>query len=147
MPSMQMLWALLPYILLVANIVATVELFLGVSGRVARLRKAVSRNDAALQAESAQLTNAINELKHIVADMERTEGRASTDSESGFALNNAARGRVFKLHRSGQPSDHIAQKLHLPKGEVDLLIKVQRVVMRPYENSGTTTAPPRAEKG
>ena len=38
------------------------------------------------------------------------------------------------MHRLGQSPDRIAGSLRLPKGEVDLLVKVHRIVMRPYED-------------
>jgi hypothetical protein len=60
-------------------------------------------------------------------------------------LSGAARGRVFKLHRAGQASSDIARKLRLSKGEVELLIKAQRIVMRPYEDG--VAAGGGAEKG
>ena len=40
---------------------------------------------------------------------------------------------MLKLHRLGQPLDRIAGSLRVPKGEVDLLVKVHKIVMRPYE--------------
>ena len=137
---------LLPYIFVVVSTLATLGLFAGVSARLGKLRKSVSRGEESLQAEAAQLTNTINDLKRRIAKLEAAEDYSSAGQEPGLLLSNAARGRVFKLHRSGEPSGQIAQKLRLPKGEVDLLIKVQREVMRPYENSSTTT-PERAQKG
>ncbi len=134
---MQVLLPLLPYLFLVANLAATMGLFFGVSRRVAGLRKGIRNCDASLQAEAAQLTNAINELNRKIAELEKIESRVSADAEPGAGLSNLARGKVLKLHRSGQAPDHIAQVLRLPKGEVDLLVKVQRLVMRPYETAET----------
>ncbi len=37
------------------------------------------------------------------------------------------------MHRLGQSPDRIAGALRVPKGEVDLLVKVHKIVMRPYE--------------
>ena len=49
-------------------------------------------------------------------------------------LNTTLRSKVLKMHRMGQSMDHIADSLRVPKGEVDLLVKVHRIVMRPYED-------------
>jgi hypothetical protein len=43
------------------------------------------------------------------------------------------------MHRLGQPADRIADNLRVPKGEVDLLVKVHQIVMRPYEQSPVGT--------
>lgn len=128
------LFALLPYLFVVASIVATLGLFIGINRRLGKVATAVTNCENWVQAEAAQLTNTVNELKHRWAELENQE--RGSDPEPAAALTNAARGKVYKLHRSGEAADHIAQKLRLPKGEVDLLIKVQRVVMRPYENAG-----------
>jgi len=37
---------------------------------------------------------------------------------------------VLRMHRKGDPPDRIASALELPLQEVDLLIKVHRVVMK-----------------
>ena len=37
------------------------------------------------------------------------------------------------MHRLGQSPDRIVGALRVPKGEVDLLVKVHKIVMRPYE--------------
>lgn len=131
----QTLVALLPYIFVVVSMVATLGLFIGMSRRLGKVSKAVATCETWTQAEAAQITNAVNELKRRVAELE-TQDRDCSDLEPAMGLTNAARGKVYKLHRSGEAADHIAQKLRLPKGEVDLLIKVQQVVMRPYENPG-----------
>jgi len=132
----QTLLAILPYVFVLGSIAAMLGLFLGVSQRLAKIGKAGAACEAWVQAEAAQITNAVNELRHRIAELEKLEPQAGSSPEPGVAISNAARGKVFKLHRSGQAADHIAQTLRLPKGEVDLLIKVQRVVMKPYENSG-----------
>lgn len=141
---MQAIFPLLPYLFVTAGLVATLGLFAGLSRRIARLKRSVTECEAGLQAEAAQIANAINDLKRRLSALEQSEGRNGSEAEPATALNNAARAKVFKLHRSGQAADQIAQKLLLPKGEVDLLLKVQRIVMRPYEQTAGGVA---SEKG
>ena len=133
---MRILLSLLPYIFVLGSVVATLGLFMGVSRRLGKVVQAVKNSENWVQAEAAQLTNAVNEVKQRLTEMEKLEERGWSDPEPPAALTNAARGKVYKMHRSGEAAEHIAQKLKLPKGEVDLLIKVQRVVMRPYEQTG-----------
>jgi hypothetical protein len=46
---------------------------------------------------------------------------------AGMNLNK--RSQVLRLHRQGEPPGQIATRLELPRQEVDLLIKVHRIVM------------------
>jgi len=61
----------------------------------------------------------------------------------GNNVNSTLRSKVLKLHRLGQCPDRIAGSLRIPKGEVDLLVKVHKIVMRPYEE--VVLAPLRGE--
>jgi hypothetical protein len=133
------LWlALLPYAVSAAGLIASLLLFTGITGRIRKNQKRIAASEAALQAEAAQLTNAINDLKRRIADLESADLRNNNDPQPLSDLSGAARGRVFKLHRAGQGSEDIAQKLRICRGEVELLIKAQRIVMRPYENEMST---------
>lgn len=143
---MQLLLALLPCAVSAAGMIACLVLFSGLSRGIRKSAKGVAACEASIQTETAQLTNALNELKRRVAELENAEIRTSADLQPAGDLSGVARGRVFKLHRAGQGPDDIAQKLRLSKGEVELLIKAQRIVMRPYESE--LAAPGRGtEKG
>ena len=52
----------------------------------------------------------------------------------GSGLSTTLRSKALKMHRMGQPMDRIAENLRVPKGEVELLVKVHQIVMRPYED-------------
>jgi hypothetical protein len=143
---MQLVFALLPYAASAVGLIAALGLFAGLALRIGKLRKAIAACQTALEAETAQLTNATNQLQRRIAELESVELRNCHEIQPAVDLSSAARGRVFKLHKAGQAPQDIAQKLRLSKGEVELLIKAQRIVMRPYE-SEMATAPGGAEKG
>jgi hypothetical protein len=126
---------LLPHLFVVAITAIMLGLFYGINRRVRRLRKQVGNSESSIQAETAQLANSINELKRKFEDWEKDEGMAGASLEPG--LTDMARAKVLKMHRVGQAPDQIASKLRLPKGEIDLLIKVHQIVMRPYRDLGT----------
>ena len=63
-----------------------------------------------------------------------TEPLADGGATLASGLNTTLRSKVLKMHRMGQSMDHIADSLRVPRGEVDLLVKVHRIVMRPYED-------------
>jgi hypothetical protein len=143
---MQLLIALVPYAASAVGLIAVLGLFAGLGRRISKVHKAIAACEASLQAETAQLTNATNELKRRIAQLENIELRNGQDFQPAGDFSSAARGRVFKLHKAGQAAPDIAQKLRLSKGEVELLIKAQRIVMRPYE-SEMVAARGSAEKG
>jgi hypothetical protein len=143
---MQLVFALLPYAASAIGLIAALGLFAGLARRIGKLRKSIAACQAALEAEAAQLTNVTNELRRRMTELESVESRNIREFEPAVDLSSAARGRVFKLHKAGQAPQDIAQKLRLSKGEVELLIKAQKIVMRPYE-SEMAGAHGGAEKG
>jgi hypothetical protein len=130
---MQFLWMLVPYLLPAAILAVPLALIAAIDVRVRQLGKAVRACDAAIQSEAAQLTNAVNDLKRMVTELESKEGARSDGEPQEAGLSDLARGKVLKMHRVGRASEQIAETLGLPKGEVDLLIKVHKIVMQPYE--------------
>ena len=92
-----------------------------------------------LETETARLSAEIAELKGKIVELEQTgnswlpAGAAASPAVTGNSVNNTLRSKVLKMHRLGQSPDRIAGSLRVPKGEVDLLVKVHKIVMRPYE--------------
>lgn len=134
---MQLFLELVPCLVVVtaAGVVLTIVLFAAIQRRVGRIAKALISSEASRQAEASELTNQINELKRRIVELEKAEIPACAELQSEGDLSSAARSLALKLRRAGQAPDEIAHKLRLSKGEVELLIKAQKIVMRPYENA------------
>jgi hypothetical protein len=135
-----MLLTLLPYLTVVANLVLVLAILLGLNQRVQRLRAHTGQKEKAFETETARLSAEITELKGHILELEQTSNSLaagttapSSAAASGNNVNNTLRSKVLKLHRLGQSPDRIAGSLRVPKGEVDLLVKVHKIVMRPYE--------------
>jgi hypothetical protein len=135
-----MFLTLLPYLTVVGNLLLVLGVLLGLNQRVLQLRARAGKQEKALQTETARLTTEIAELKDRILELEQTDNSiapaaAATGSVSatGNSVNNTLRSKVLKMHRLGQSADRIAGSLRVPKGEVDLLVKVHKIVMRPYE--------------
>jgi hypothetical protein len=134
-----MFMTLLPLGALALNLFLVLGLFFGLNRNFWKLRGRVAKAEAA----SAELSAAIRDVIGKLAELEET--RAVQPSSLGGAmggtlgdgLNTTLRSKVLKMHRLGQSSDRIAGALRVPKGEVDLLLKVHRIVMRPYEEERT----------
>jgi hypothetical protein len=135
-----MFLTLLPYLTVAANLALVLGVLLGLNQRVRQVRTRTGKQEKTLVTETARLSAEIAELKGRILELEQTDNSiaspaASTGSASatGNSVNNTLRSKVLKMHRLGQTSDRIAGSLRVPKGEVDLLVKVHKIVMRPYE--------------
>lgn len=134
-----MFLTLLPYLTVAANLALVLAILLGLHQRVRQLRTHAVKQEKALQTEIARLSVETDELKRRIRELEQTgnapgSGTATISAAAaGSGVNNTLRSKVLKMHRLGQSADRIAGSLRVPKGEVDLLVKVHKIVMRPYE--------------
>ncbi len=129
---MPMFILLLPYIALTLNLFLVLGLFLGLNRNLCKLRNRVGKYEA----QSVQLSGAIQNVIGKLAEWDEnpTVPPSNLSATLGDGLNTTLRTKVLKMSRLGQSSDRIAGTLRVPKGEVDLLLKVHRIVMRPYED-------------
>lgn len=134
-----MFLTLLPYLTVTANLALVLAILLGLNQRVRELRARAGKQDQALETETARLSAEIVELKGKILELEQSDNSlssataAAAPGATGNSVNNTLRSKVLKMHRLGQSPDRIAGALRVPKGEVDLLVKVHKIVMRPYE--------------
>ncbi len=131
-----MFLTLLPYLTVVANLTLVLGILFTVSQRVRELRGGVRKHEAALQSETARLSAEIAELKTKLQEIEEPSQSLlpATAPANPTGVNSTLRSKVLKMHRLGQSPERIAGSLRIPKGEVDLLVKVHRIVMRPYQD-------------
>lgn len=124
---------LLPYLLWIISFSLLVALFWGMSRRMKRLRNRIGQCEARLQSDTADLMNRIASLKLRLTELEEEPPAAVPATAPAVGLDGTIRSKVLKMDRLGQSTDKIADTLHLPKGEVELLVRVHRIVMKPYE--------------
>jgi len=132
---LSLLFALLPYLLIAASLALFLGLFVGINRRLHQLRSRVGESDARREAESTDVTNGMASLRLRIAELESEPEVDVAASVTGNGINSTTRAKVLKMHRLGQPTQSIAETLKLPKGEVDLLVKVHQIVMRPYQEA------------
>jgi hypothetical protein len=136
----------LPYAPVAALTIILLCLHGVVGRRLRKLSKQVAQCEASMTArgsEFSEFSDGLAELKRSMAEWKAdAEPRVADHAIRVASLNNSLRGKVLKMHRLGQPADRIAEALSVPKGEVDLLVKVHRIVMRPYETA-PAAAPPK----
>ena len=136
----KMFLTLLPYLTVIANLVLVLGILLGLNQRVRQLRARAGQQEKTLETETARLSAEIVELKGQIQELEQTGNSLGSGTaararplQRDSSVNNTLRSKVLKMHRLGQSPDRIAGALRVPKGEVDLLVKVHKIVMRPYE--------------
>jgi hypothetical protein len=68
-------------------------------------------------------------LSAQLQDLRRESADAPTPGPPKRGLNLNKRSQALRMHRQGDPVEQIAAALELPRQEVDLLVKVHRIVL------------------
>jgi hypothetical protein len=85
-----------------------------------------SRGAAARESECAAMAARIEWLEARVRGLEERE-RPVIPTPGGMALNLTTRSMALKLARGGQDARQIAKTVGVPVGEINLLLKVERL--------------------
>ena len=104
----------------------------GMALLLARLAVGAARENAAVAANLQVGLGAIAarfESLQQQNDVLRQQPADSVPDVCRTALNLNKRSQVLRMHRRGDPSDQIASILEVPRQEVDLLIKVHRIII------------------
>lgn len=134
----RLILTLLPYALLLVSMILFLGLSFGLSQRVNRLRSRMAKCEERIKTEAAEFAQGVQALNRRVDALVMEIPNSEPPTVSSTGVNGTLRGKALKMHRLGQSTDRISEALRVPKGEVDLLVKVHRMVMRPYENASIT---------
>lgn len=90
------------------------------------------RPDAAPQVDAAigVLQQRIEDLQQQLEELRRREPPAAVPHAARAALNLDKRSQALRMHRRGDDAAQIAASLEIPLQEVNLLLKVHRIVLR-----------------
>ena len=80
-----------------------------------------------VEVESLHASQAVMEA--ALKEIEEQSGALVPPPPSSSGLNLSKRSQVLRRHRIGEDPDQIAAALNLPRTEVDLLLKVNRIVL------------------
>jgi DNA-binding NarL/FixJ family response regulator len=83
----------------------------------------------ALESALGEARLAVQQLENDLREVERQTGMLVAPAPSRSGLNLSKRTQVLRMHRTGEGSAGIAAALGLPRGEVELLIKVHSMVL------------------
>lgn len=82
-----------------------------------------------LQTTAAALQKALDSQAAQLEDLQQQPQPAAVPAAPRAGLNLGRRTQVLRMHRNGDAPDRIAAALEVPLQEVDLLIKVHRIVI------------------
>jgi hypothetical protein len=123
----------LPLAILSGLVLAAVALsFFGLVRAKALVRDAEKRGKVGQQQCEAVLESLRESQNSLTAELREIRQQSpiavgSTPAKSG--LNLTKRSQAIRMHRRGDPPDRIAAALDIPLQEVDLLLKVHRIVI------------------
>lgn len=129
---MQIFLQIAPLILLTFGTVVCVWTFLSLKREIFALNKKVLANQSRLDAVQGQNETASREIEAMRVRLAEAEDRAGvlvapTPPRSGLNLNK--RSQVMRMARKGEAPETIASALCLPRKEVELLLKVQQILI------------------
>jgi hypothetical protein len=118
--------------LLAAGLGLCLYLFATLKVEIRGLLKRIQEHQRQIQGLEGALAEARNGLGRLECDLREIESQTGMLVEPAPArsgLNLSKRTQVLRRHRAGEDPAAIASALELPRAEVELLIKVQRLVL------------------
>ena len=130
-----MFLTLVPLMALALNLILVLGVFFGLHRPLWNLRKRVADCEGKIDSAGVQVVDKIRDVERKVSELAEIDASvpAGLTPIPGSGINTTLRSKALKMHRMGQSSERIAESLRVSRGEVELLIKVHQVVMRPYE--------------
>jgi len=121
-----------PFAFLAGLVLAGVGLSFCALARAKSLASAVEERAKAMHeqcgATHQTVRDRLSALAEQVEEVRRQARAVPAAPKPGFNL--TKRSQALRMHRRGEPPDQIAAALDIPLQEVDLLLKVHRVVIR-----------------
>lgn len=106
------------------GIILCTYLFLSLKHEVSQLRRILREKTQDAARETVQLHAEMIRLRQSVEEVDRKADQIPQIAPPKPALNTTRRSQILRLHSQGKRSDEIASTLGVPRGEVDLLLKL-----------------------
>jgi hypothetical protein len=126
---MPLLLQLAPFVLLTGGIAACAYVFLSLRGEIGKVSRRVKRQQEQYEELQAHISSELNSLRGRVAEAEERAGLLVAPAPARSGLNLSKRSQALKMSRIGEKPENIAAALGLPRKEVELLLKVQKMVL------------------
>jgi hypothetical protein len=128
-----------PYALVAAGSIACVGVFLTLKQETRRLKLRLDRQQAEIGTAAQDLKVKLEELTLRLRDSEERAGVLVAPEPARSGLNLTKRSQVIRMSRRGERAENIAASLSLPRGEVDLLLKINALVFNGASETTLTT--------
>lgn len=115
--------------LLAAGLGACVYLFASFKHDLRNIEKRWVRRLDAAQADAERLRAELLETRDRLHETEESAGLLVAPQAALSGLNLGKRSQAIRMFRRGEPTEQIAATLRLPAREVELLLKVHRIVL------------------
>lgn len=112
------------YSALAITVVLCLFLFLSMKREIRGIEARYLRNNESVRAEVRQLEEELGEMRK---ELELMDGRPDATA-IGRTLGPGVRTQALRMIKHGEGPEHIAAALSLPRTEVELLIKLQRLM-------------------
>ncbi|MBV8820838.1 MAG: hypothetical protein JO022_20930 [Acidobacteriaceae bacterium] len=126
---MMLLIQLAPFALLIVGACACASFYFSLRKEIQDALKRISEQQRGITDFEERISAQLDEMRTMVREAEQRAGVLVAPTAPRSGLNLSKRSQVLRMSRMGQNSDHIATALSLPKREVDLLLKVQKIVL------------------
>jgi hypothetical protein len=123
-----------PYAFQAAGLIACLLIFLTLKQEIRRLKLRLDRQQADDASSARDLKLRLEAITLRLRDSEDRAGVLVAPEPPRSGLNLTKRSQVIRMSRRGERAENIAATLSLPRGEVDLLLKINALVV----NTDTT---------
>jgi hypothetical protein len=118
-------WILNPltqYAALAAGLIGCLALFISTKAEMSRFRRRLASAAQTAPVDTSPMVEEIERLNQAVRELQ--EIRPATPAAS---INLTRRTQVIRMHDRGEPVQTIAAALQVPAGEIELMLKLQRL--------------------
>ena len=118
------------YVAAAVGLAACVALVVFLQLEVGTAARRASERDRTTGAALDELRGAVALLEAELAEMERRNALLMAAHRPRASLNLSTRTQALRMHRRGDGAERISASLQIPRGEVDRLWKVHRIVIQ-----------------
>ncbi len=118
-----------PYALQAAGLIPCLLIFLSLKQEIQRLKLRLDRQQADEATSARDLKLRLEAMTLRLRDSEDRAGVLVAPEPPRSGLNLTKRSQVIRMSRRGERAENIAASLSLPRGEVDLLLKINALVV------------------
>ncbi len=118
-----------PYALQAAGLIACLLIFLSLKQEIQRLKLRLDRQQADEATSARDLKLRLEAMTLRLRDSEDRAGVLVAPEPPRSGLNLTKRSQVIRMSRRGERAENIAASLSLPRGEVDLLLKINALAL------------------